>query len=104
MNNILMLFIFVPILTAALLALNLILAPSNPDEAKISAYECGFEVLHGQTRNTFNIQFYLIAMLFLIFDLEILLIYPASVTLYKISYFGFAIVIIFFIILKFIFI
>ena len=42
MNNILMLFIFVPILTAALLALNLILAPSNPDEAKISAYECGY--------------------------------------------------------------
>ena len=99
MNKLLLLFIFVPILGIILLGLNILLAPHIPDEAKVSAYECGFETIHGQTRSTFHIHFYLVAMLFLIFDLEILLIYPASVSLYKISYFGFAFAIIFFIIL-----
>ena len=99
MNNILMLFIIVPILSAALLALNLLLAPSNPDEAKVSAYECGFNVIPGQTRGTFHIHFYLVSMLFLIFDLEILLLFPLAVSLYQVSIFGFSIGIIFFIIL-----
>ena len=97
--TLLMLFIFVPILTAALLALNLILAPSNPDEAKISAYECGFLALPEQTRSTFQIHFMIVALLFLIFDLEILLLFPLAVSLYQVSIFGFSIGIIFFIIL-----
>ena len=50
-----MLFIIVPILSAALLGLNLLLAPSIPDEAKLSAYECGFNMLPGQTISTFQI-------------------------------------------------
>ena len=99
MNNILMLFIFVPILSSALLALNLLLAPSNPDEAKVSPYECGFNVIPGQTRGTFHIHFYLVSMLFLIFDLEILLLFPLAVSLYHVSAFGFSIAIIFFTIL-----
>ena len=99
MNNILMLFIIVPILSAALLALNLLLAPSNPDEAKVSAYECGFNVIPGQTRGTFHIHFYVVSMLFLIFDLEILLLFPIAVTLYQVSIFGFTIALIFFIVL-----
>ena len=99
MNNILMLFIFVPILTAALLALNLILAPSNPDEAKISAYECGYNVIPGQTRGTFHIHFFLVSLLFLIFDLVILLLYPIAVTLYQVSTFGLSAALIFFIVL-----
>ena len=94
-----MLFIIVPILSAALLALNLLLAPSNPDEAKVSAYECGFNVIPGQTRGTFHIHFYLVSMLFLIFDLEIVLLLPIAVTLYQVSFFGFSVAIVFFLVL-----
>ena len=99
MNNIIMLFIFVPILSAALLALNFLLAPSNPDEAKVSAYECGFNMVPGQTRSTFHIHFFIVALLFLIFDLEILLLFPIAVTLYQVSVYGFTVAIIFFIVL-----
>ena len=98
-SNILMLFIFVPILTGILLLLNLLLAPHIPDEAKVSAYECGFSPVYGQTRSTFQIHFYIVAMLFLVFDLEILLLFPIAVTLYNVSIFGFSIALIFFIVL-----
>ena len=99
MNNLLFLFIFVPILAGALLALNVLLAVHRPDEAKVSAYECGFQAIVGQTRSTFQIHFYIVAMLFLIFDLEILLLFPIAVSLYQVSTFGFSIAIIFFIVL-----
>ena len=99
MNTLLMLFIFVPILSFILLALNLLLAPHRPDEAKVSAYECGFNSIQGQTRSTFHIHFYLVCMLFLVFDLEILLLFPIAVTLYQVSIFGFSIALIFFIVL-----
>ena len=99
MNNILMLFIFVPILAGILLVLNFFLAVHRPDEAKVSAYECGFSPVYGQTRNVFYINFYIVAMLFLVFDLEILLLFPIAVTLYNVSIFGFSIALIFFIVL-----
>ena len=99
MNNLVMLFIFVPILSILLLALNILLAPKNPDEAKVSAYECGFNAIHGQTRSTFHIHFYLVSMLFLVFDLEILLLFPVAVTLYQVSTFGFSVAILFFVVL-----
>ena len=99
MNNLLMLFIFVPILAFALLGLNVLLATHKPDESKVSAYECGFSVIYGQTRSTFQIHFYTVAILFLIFDLEILLLFPLAVSLYNVSIFGFTIGIIFFIVL-----
>lgn len=99
MNNLLMLFIFVPILTFILLGLNLLFAVHRPDEQKVSAYECGFKEIPGQTRSTFQIHFYIVCMLFLIFDLEILLLFPVAVTLYQVSTFGFTIALIFFIVL-----
>jgi NADH-ubiquinone oxidoreductase chain 3 len=99
MNTLLMLFIFVPILAVLLLGLNLLLAAHKPDEAKVSAYECGFSPVYGQTRSTFQIHFFKVALLFLIFDLEVLLLYPLAVTLYKVSVFGFSVAIIFFIVL-----
>ena len=94
-----MLFIFVPILSGVLLLLNFLLSPHRPDEAKVSAYECGFSPVYGQTRSTFQIHFYIVAMLFLVFDLEILLLFPIALTLYNVSIFGFSIAIIFFIVL-----
>jgi NADH-ubiquinone oxidoreductase chain 3 len=99
MTNLLFLFIFIPILAFILLALNILLAPHKPDENKISAYECGFLALPEQTRSTFQIHFMIVALLFLIFDLEILLLFPLAVSLYQVSIFGFSIGIIFFIIL-----
>jgi NADH-ubiquinone oxidoreductase chain 3 len=99
MKPILVLFIFVPILAFILLFLNILLSTHKPDESKISQYECGFLSITDQTRTVFNIQFYLVAMLFLIFDLEILLLFPVALSLYQISMFGFSIALIFFIIL-----
>src|SRR5258705_3096678 len=99
MNTLLILFIFVPILTVLLLGLNLLLAAHKPDEAKVSAYECGFSPVYGQTRSTFQIHFFIVALLFLIFDLEVLLLYPLAVTLYQVSIFGFFVALIFFIVL-----
>ena len=93
------LFIFVPILSAILLAVNVLLAPSRPDEAKTGPYECGFSTIYGQTRSEFNIHFYIVAMLFLVFDLEILLLFPLATVLYQVSTFGLSIGIIFFIVL-----
>ena len=93
------LFIFVPILAIILLALNILLAPNRPDESKVSPYECGFSVIEGQTRSVFHIHFYLVSMLFLIFDLEILLLFPLAVTLYQVSIFGFSVAILFFLVL-----
>ena len=93
------LFFFVPVLALLLLGLNILLAPNRPDESKVSPYECGFSVIEGQTRSVFHIHFYVVAMLFLIFDLEILLLFPIASTLYQVSIFGFSIALIFFIVL-----
>ena len=99
MNTLLVLFIFVPVLALILLALNLLFAVHKPDEAKSAPYECGFSPVFGQTRSTFSIHFYIVAMLFLVFDLEILLLFPIGSTLYQVSTFGFSIALIFFIVL-----
>ena len=98
-SNLSVLLFFVPILAIVLLALNILLAPSRPDESKVSPYECGYSPILGQTRTVFHIHFYVVAMLFLIFDLEILLLFPLAVSLYHVSFFGFSIAIIFFSIL-----
>jgi NADH-ubiquinone oxidoreductase chain 3 len=97
--NLIILFIIVSALAIILLVLNFLLSPHKPDEAKLSIYECGFLTVPLQTRSTFYIHFYLVGLLFLVFDLEILLLFPVSLTLYKISIYGFAFAIIFFIIL-----
>lgn len=99
MNAITILFIFVPVLTVILLMTNVLLAAHRPDTEKVTAYECGFSPIYGQTRAPFSIQYYLVGILFLIFDLEILLLYPIAVTLYNVSIYGFWIAIIFFTVL-----
>ena len=97
--TLLTLFIFIPILVVILLFLNFILAPSKPDAEKLSIYECGFSPVYGQTRSTFHINFYLVAMFFLIFDLEILLLFPVSVSIAEVGTYGFSIALVFFIVL-----
>lgn len=99
MNSLLIIFIFIPILALILLLLNLLLSPNRPDSEKVLTYECGFSPILGQTRNTFHISFFLIALAFLVLDLEILLFFPISVSLPQIGTFGLIIALIFFIIL-----
>lgn len=60
----------------------------NPDAEKISAYECGFEPF-GNARSKFDVRFYLVSILFIIFDLEVAFLFPWSITLGKIGLFGF---------------
>src|SRR5712691_2872717 len=99
MNNLLMFFIVVLIVEFVLFFLNFLFSVHRPDDSKISAYECGYSAVRKQNRTDFQIQFYIVAMLFLIFDLEILLLFPIAVTLYKLSTFGFIIALIFFVVL-----
>ena len=87
-------FIFVPILSLILLGLNLILAPHNPYDEKDSAFECGFHSFLGQNRSEFSISFFIFALLFLLFDLEILLVYPYVVSAYVNGIFGLIVILI----------
>ena len=98
-DSLTILFLFVPVLVVILLILNVLLAAHRPDTEKATAYECGFSPVYGQTRAPFSIQYYLVGILFLIFDLEVLLLYPLAVTLYNVSVYGFVIAIIFFTVL-----
>ena len=91
--------IFIPILAIILLAVNLILAPHNPYQEKDSPFECGFHSFSGQNRTQFSISFFIFALLFLLFDLEIVLIYPYSVSGYNNGIYGLAIMILFFLVL-----
>jgi NADH-ubiquinone oxidoreductase chain 3 len=89
--------IFIPILSILLLFINLILAPHNPYQEKDSPFECGFSSFRGQNRTEFSISFFIFGLLFLLFDLEILLVYPYSVSSYNNDIYGLSIMIIFFI-------
>lgn len=68
--------LFILILMGVLLLINWLLSKSELDEEKLSSYECGFLPFSGQTRAPFNIQFYIVGILFLIFDIEIAILYP----------------------------
>ncbi len=76
------------VLSCVIIVIPFLLAKSKPDREKLSQYECGFEG-EGPVRNQFNVQFYLVAILFIIFDLEIAFLFPWAVTLKKIGVFGF---------------
>src|ERR1051325_8320657 len=91
--------IFVPILAILLLAINLILAPHNPYQEKDSVFECGFHSFLGQNRTQFSISFFIFGLLFLLFDLEILLIYPYTISAYDNGVYGLVIMLIFFILI-----
>ena len=91
--------IFIPILALILLAVNLIFAPHNPYQEKDSAFECGFHSFLGQNRTQFSISFFIFALLFLLFDLEILLVYPYIVSAYTNGIYGLMVMLIFFLVL-----
>ena len=91
LNNYLTIIIFLAIallLSLGFVILNFAFSPKNPDPEKLSAYECGFEPFN-DSRMEFDIRFYLAAILFIIFDLEIAFLFPWAITLGNIGYFGF---------------
>jgi NADH-quinone oxidoreductase subunit A len=70
------------------MVLGKLLAPNRPDPAKLSPYECGFEAFE-DARMKFDVRYYLVAILFILFDLEIAFLFPWAVVLNDIGLFGF---------------
>ena len=88
-------FLFISLLLSiGFIVINYIASPSNPDPEKLSAYECGFEPFN-DSRMEFDVRFYLVAILFIIFDLEIAFLFPWAISLGKIGIFGFVSMMIF---------
>ena len=71
-----------------------VLAPKNPDSEKLSAYECGFNAFD-DARMKFDVRFYLVSILFIVFDLEVALLFPWAVAFRDVGWFGFTSVMIF---------
>ncbi|MAI62794.1 MAG: NADH-quinone oxidoreductase subunit A [Micavibrio sp. TMED27] len=67
---------------------SLVIGKQKPDPEKLSAYECGFDAF-ADTRNKFDVRFYLVCLLFIIFDLEIAFLFPWAISLGEIGLFGF---------------
>ena len=95
MSSTIFFFLFIPLLAFILLAVNLIFAPHNPYMEKNNVFECGFSSFLGQNRTQFSISFFIFALLFLLFDLEILLVYPYLVSAYTNGAYGLAIMLMF---------
>jgi NADH-quinone oxidoreductase subunit A len=91
LSNYLPILIFLGIAVAiAMIAVfaSLIVARQQPDSEKLSAYECGFDAF-GDARSRFDVRYYLVAILFIIFDLEVAFLFPWAITLGTIGVFGF---------------
>jgi NADH-ubiquinone oxidoreductase chain 3 len=95
MSSVTFLFIFVTILTIVFLLLNFILAPHNPYQEKYSIFECGFHSFLGQNRTQFGVKFFIFALVYLLLDLEILVIYPYGISVYDNGIYGLIVVLIF---------
>ena len=95
MSSVTFLFVFVTILTIVFLLLNFILAPHNPYQEKYSIFECGFHSFLGQNRTQFGVKFFIFALVYLLLDLEILVIYPYGLSVYENGIYGLIVVLIF---------
>ena len=90
-----LIFIFIALaLAVGMTLLSFVVGDSQPDQEKLSAYECGFEPFQ-DSRMEFDVRFYLVAILFIIFDLEIAFLFPWAITLGKIGIVGFVSMMIF---------
>ena len=94
-----LIFIFIAFIIAITMMLaSFFLGSNNPDKEKLSPYECGFEAFD-DARGRFDVRFYLVAILFIIFDFEVAFLFPLAISLKSIGFFGFWSMIIFLIIL-----
>jgi NADH-quinone oxidoreductase subunit A len=76
------------VVAGAMIAASLVVGKQKPDAEKLSAYECGFEAFE-DARSKFDVRFYLVSILFIIFDLEVAFLFPWAVALGDIGMFGF---------------
>lgn len=82
-------FLIIAILLAVVIAgLSYVLTSQKPESEKLSSYECGFEP-YEDTRNKFDIKFCLVAILFILFDIEVIFLLPWSITLSQLNLLGF---------------
>ncbi|PPR34317.1 MAG: NAD(P)H-quinone oxidoreductase subunit 3 [Alphaproteobacteria bacterium MarineAlpha6_Bin3] len=94
-----LLFLLVSIVfSVGALSLSFLLSPKKPSDEKLSPYECGFEPFD-DARTKFDIRFYLVALLFIIFDLEVAFLFPWAISLSGIGLFGYISMMIFLLIL-----
>jgi NADH-quinone oxidoreductase subunit A len=91
---ILLFILFALGLGALMLGIGRMVSPNRPDPEKLSPYECGFEAFE-DARMKFDVRYYLVAILFILFDLEIAFLFPWAVVLPDIGYFGFLAMMIF---------
>jgi len=96
--SIILFLIIAIVLSLGFIVVNFLFSPKNPNPEKLSAYECGFEPF-SDSRMEFDVRFYLVAILFIIFDLEIAFLFPWAISLGKIGFLGFVSMMIFLIIL-----
>lgn len=80
--------VFAIVLTIVIIKASLLAAKQNPDAEKLSAYECGFEP-YEDARHVFDVKFCVIAILFLVFDIEIMFLIPWCTTVAKLNLLGF---------------
>lgn len=91
---ILVFFVVAAGLSVVIIALNWLVAKQRPDKNKLAPYECGFDAF-SDARMKFDVRFYLVALLFIIFDLEIAFLFPWAMALKSIGWFGFTSMMIF---------
>lgn len=91
-----LIFLFIAVgISVLMIAGSMLLGKQNPDPEKLSAYECGFDAFT-DARNKFDVRFYLVCLLFIIFDLEIAFLFPWAISLGEIGMFGFWSMMVFF--------
>ena len=76
------------VLSCLFLVASTLMAPRKPDPEKLSAYECGFNAFD-DARMKFDVRFYLVSILFIIFDLEVAFLFPWAISLKEVGVFGF---------------
>lgn len=81
---ILIMFLFAMVFAGGFLFLSWLLGPKKPTETKLSVYECGIDSV-GSARERFSVKFYLVAILFIIFDIEVVFLYPWAVNFKKLA-------------------
>lgn len=86
---IILIFVFIAsILSLIIVGLSYLLSIQNPEVEKLSTYECGFEP-YEDARNVFDVKFYLVAILFIVFDVETMFLFPWTVSLSNLNILGF---------------
>ncbi len=85
---IILFIVIASVMSVAMIGLSFVVGKQNPDADKNAAYECGFDAFD-DARSRFDVRFYLVAILFIIFDLEIAFLFPWAISLGEIGMFGF---------------